>query len=140
MGRLLATLVVLPTLAACHGESSDTAALDQTPCTRQIVFEASSTTLSAPSKLSIDHIYGNRTCCAEKFGAGKSFDVVVLRTNESELSRTRAEMVRDYLGSIGLPPQAMQLVANRGAKSGVTIEFWPHALWQMRRNAFDRPG
>jgi hypothetical protein len=140
MERPLSLFVVLAALAACQHGSSDASGLDPTPCTRQVAFDAGSSTLSQQSKQSIDLNYGSRTYCAQDFGTGKSFDVIVIRADGSELSRARAEAVRDHLVSIGFPPQAMQLVADSSATSGVTIEFWPHALWRMRRNAFDRPG
>jgi hypothetical protein len=140
MERPLSLLVVLATLAACQGRSSDASGLDSTPCTRRVLFETNSDALSQPSKQSIDRNYGSRTYCAQDFGTGKNFDVIVIRADGSALSRARAAAVRDHLISIGFPAQAMQLVADGSATSGVTIEFWPHALWQMRRNAFDRPG
>lgn len=73
-------------------------------------------------------------------GIGKCFDIVVIRANTLELSRARAQAVRDYLISIGFAAQNIQLSSDRSAKSDVAIEFWSHGLWRMRRNAFDRPG
>jgi hypothetical protein len=140
MRRVLCLLAVQATLAACQAGASGALELDPTPCTRQVVFDGDDSTLSAQSKQSIDRTYGGQSYCARNLGVGKSFDIVVIRANTLELSRARAQAVRDYLISIGVAAQNIQLSSDRSAKSDVAIEFWSHGLWRMRRNAFDRPG
>ena len=140
MARLLSLLAVAATLAACQSRASGASGFDPTPCTQQVAFEANDSALSAEARQSIDRTYGSGSYCAQAFGVGKSFDLIVLRTNASAASRTRAEAVRDYLVALGFPAASLQLVSDGGARPGVTIEFWPHALWRMRRTAFDLPG
>ena len=89
-------------------------------------FDVDSAVLSEKFEHALHEVYAKGSYCAENFGETKdsAFRGIVIQGNAGAsdaldrmtLSRARAEAIRDYLVSLGLPRRAMKLVANGATK------------------------